>query len=52
MTKEERDLLLLVARIVLAHHGSSGPDGNEERLALRKALVLCASNPVTSTGRE
>lgn len=38
MTKEERDLLLAVARVVLATHTSSGPDANKQREALRKAL--------------
>lgn len=38
MTKEERDLLLVLATIVLARHNSSGPDANHERAALRKAL--------------
>lgn len=39
MTKEERDLLLIVASIVLARHNSSGPDADHERAALRKALA-------------
>lgn len=38
MTKEERDLLLIVARIVLETYNSSGPDGNKRRKALLKAL--------------
>lgn len=38
MTKEERDLLQIVALIVLANHTSSGPDASRQREALRKAL--------------
>jgi hypothetical protein len=38
MIKEERDLLQIVALIVLANHTSSGPDANRQREALRKAL--------------
>jgi hypothetical protein len=39
MTKEERDLLLAVALIVLARHNSIGPDAERERAGLRKALA-------------
>lgn len=38
MTKEERDLLLTVALIVLANHTSSGSDANHQRAALHRAL--------------
>lgn len=38
MTKEERDLLLMVAHIVLAHHNSMGPGMNRERHTLRNAI--------------
>lgn len=38
MAKEERDLLLMVAHIVLAHHNSSGPGMNMERQNLRRAI--------------
>jgi hypothetical protein len=38
LTKEERNLLLSVALIMLANHNSSGADANRQRAALREAL--------------
>lgn len=52
MTKEERDLLLIIARIVLAKHNSSGPGQNEERNELRKAIEALTTPSVSSQARS
>lgn len=39
MTKDERDLLLAVAHVVLARHNSSGPGATKQRAALRKLIA-------------
>jgi len=48
MKEAERALLLAVARIVLAHHTSSGSEANAERATLRRLLSCFEGEPFTN----